>query len=76
MRTGIFFLFESLGKKPVSQVYKDAEEEAIFAEEIGFSGIHPAEHHFSDNYGIMPRVELFLAKLAGQIGRASCRERV
>jgi alkanesulfonate monooxygenase SsuD/methylene tetrahydromethanopterin reductase-like flavin-dependent oxidoreductase (luciferase family) len=69
MRTGMFFLFESLGKKPVAQVYRDAEEEAIFGEEIGFTGVHPAEHHFSDDYGIMPRVELFLAKIAGRTRR-------
>ncbi len=69
MRTGTFFLFESLGRKPVAQVYQDAEDEAVFAEELGFAGIHPAEHHFSDDYGIMPRVELFLAKLAGKTRR-------
>jgi len=69
VRTGLFYLFESLGKKPVAQVYRDAEDEAVYAEEIGFAGIHPAEHHFSDHYGIMPRTELFLAKLAGRTRR-------
>ncbi len=69
MKTGMFLLFESLGKKPVAQVYKDAEDQAIFAEEIGFAGVHPAEHHFSDDYGIMPRGELFLAKVAGRTRR-------
>jgi alkanesulfonate monooxygenase SsuD/methylene tetrahydromethanopterin reductase-like flavin-dependent oxidoreductase (luciferase family) len=69
MRTGMFLLFESLGKKPVAQVYRDAEEECVFAEEIGFAGVHPAEHHFSDDYGIMPHGELFLAKVAGRTRR-------
>ncbi len=66
MRSGMFFLFESLGNKPVERVYRDAEDEAVYGEELGFTGVHPAEHHFSDHYGIMPRTELFLAKLAGR----------
>ncbi len=63
MRTGMFYLFETLGKKPVTDLYRQALDECCYGEDLGFTGAHPAEHHFSTHYGIMPRVEIFLAAL-------------
>lgn len=65
LKTGAFFLFEGLGTRSAHQIYREAEADARLAEELGFEGIHPAEHHFTAEYGIMPRTELFLARLSG-----------
>lgn len=66
MEAGLFYLFETLGEVPESVFYRQALDECIYGEELGFSAACPAEHHFSSHYGIMPRVELFLAWLAGR----------
>lgn len=66
LKSGIFHLFETLKMKSVEQVYHEAAEECIYAEELGYWGIHPAEHHFSEHYGIMPRTEIFLAYIAAR----------
>ena len=63
MQAGLFYLFETLGQITPSEFYHQALEEAVYGEELGFSAVCPAEHHFSAHYGIMPRVELFLSLL-------------
>jgi alkanesulfonate monooxygenase SsuD/methylene tetrahydromethanopterin reductase-like flavin-dependent oxidoreductase (luciferase family) len=73
METGLFYLFETLGKKSVTECYDQALDELCYAEELGFAAAHPAEHHFSNHYGIMPRVEMFLANLAGRTSRLGLR---
>lgn len=69
LKSGVFHLFETLNKKKVDQLYREAVEECVLAEELGFEGIHPAEHHFSKHYGIMPRTEIFLAYVAARTSR-------
>lgn len=69
MKSGMFYLFETLGKKSVTDLYHQALGECCYGEELGFTGAHPAEHHFSTHYGIMPRVELFLAALSTRTTR-------
>ena len=66
MQAGLFYLFETLGEIGEAEFYRQTLEESIYGEELGFSAVCPAEHHFSSQYGIMPRVELFLAWLAGR----------
>ena len=69
MEAGLFYLFETLGAMPESEFYQQVLDETIYGEELGFSAVCPAEHHFSQHYGIMPRVELFLAWVAGRTSR-------
>src|SRR5207249_8666732 len=52
-----------------SEFYRQAREESGYREELGFTATCPAEHHFSEHYGIMPRVELFLAWVASRTRR-------
>jgi len=66
MQAGLFYLFETLGEIGEAEFYRQTLDECIYGEELGFSAACPAEHHFSSHYGIMPRVELFLAWLAGR----------
>lgn len=69
MKAGAFTLFETIGKKSAARMFREAEEECQFLEEAGFEAVHPAEHHFSKEYGNLPRTELFLAKIAGKTSR-------
>ncbi len=65
-RSGLFYLFETLGQATPAEFYAQAADEVRFAEDLGFYAVCPAEHHFSEHYGIMPRVEHFLSFIAGQ----------
>ena len=65
MKSGLFYLFDTLGEKEPGQFYREALEETQYGEELGFYASCPAEHHFSEHYGIMPRVEHFLSYVAG-----------
>jgi alkanesulfonate monooxygenase SsuD/methylene tetrahydromethanopterin reductase-like flavin-dependent oxidoreductase (luciferase family) len=65
MKSGLFYLFDTLGEMEPGQFYKEALEETQYGEELGFWATCPAEHHFSEHYGIMPRVEHFLSYVAG-----------
>ena len=65
MKSGLFYLFDTLGEMEPSQFYREALEETQYGEELGFYATCPAEHHFSEHYGIMPRVEHFLSYVAG-----------
>jgi alkanesulfonate monooxygenase SsuD/methylene tetrahydromethanopterin reductase-like flavin-dependent oxidoreductase (luciferase family) len=64
MEVGMFYLFETLGEIEPGEFYRQALDHTIYGEELGFSAVCPAEHHFSADYGIMPRVELFLMACA------------
>jgi alkanesulfonate monooxygenase SsuD/methylene tetrahydromethanopterin reductase-like flavin-dependent oxidoreductase (luciferase family) len=68
-RTGLFYLFDTLGEASPAQFYAQAAEEVRYGEELGFYAVCPAEHHFSEHYGIMPRVEHFMSFIAGQTER-------
>lgn len=61
MRAGLFYLFETLGEKSPRQAYKEAVDQAVYGEELGFEAVCPAEHHFSAHYGIMPDVLDYLS---------------
>jgi alkanesulfonate monooxygenase SsuD/methylene tetrahydromethanopterin reductase-like flavin-dependent oxidoreductase (luciferase family) len=69
MDAGLFFLFETLGQMSEAEFYRQSLDECVWGEELGFGAACPAEHHFSSHYGIMPRVELFLAWVAGRTRR-------
>lgn len=66
LKSGLFYLFETLDEIAVSDAYRQAVDEAVFGEKLGFSAICPAEHHFADHYGIMPQVELYLSWVAAK----------
>lgn len=66
MKAGLFFLFETLGEKTPSQAYKEAVEESEYGEKLGFHAVCPAEHHFSQHYGIMPDVIDFCSWVASR----------
>jgi alkanesulfonate monooxygenase SsuD/methylene tetrahydromethanopterin reductase-like flavin-dependent oxidoreductase (luciferase family) len=66
MKTGLFYLFETLGEIPVHKAYQLAVDEAVYAEQLGFAAICPAEHHFAEHYGIMPETELYLSWVAAR----------
>jgi alkanesulfonate monooxygenase SsuD/methylene tetrahydromethanopterin reductase-like flavin-dependent oxidoreductase (luciferase family) len=65
-RSGLFYLFETMGQSTPAEFYAQAADEIRYGEELGFYAACPAEHHFSEHYGIMPRVEHFLSFIAGQ----------
>ncbi|MDP6942760.1 MAG: LLM class flavin-dependent oxidoreductase [Myxococcota bacterium] len=69
IKAGLFYLFDTLGQMSPSEFYRQALEETVYGEQLGFDATCPAEHHFSEHYGIMPRVELFLALCAGRTER-------
>ncbi len=69
IRAGLFHLFDTLGQKHPADFYQEALEECVAGEAMGFDAACPAEHHFSENYGIMPRTELFLAMVAARTTR-------
>lgn len=64
MEAGLFYLFETLGELEPGEFYQQALAHTEYAEELGYTAVCPAEHHFSAHYGIMPRVELFLMACA------------
>jgi alkanesulfonate monooxygenase SsuD/methylene tetrahydromethanopterin reductase-like flavin-dependent oxidoreductase (luciferase family) len=66
MKAGMFYLFETLGEKSPAQAYKEAVEEAVFGEKLGFYAVCPAEHHFAEHYGIMPDTLDFLSWVAAR----------
>lgn len=68
-KAGMFYLFETLGEVTPAEFYRQSLDEAVYGEELGFDSICPAEHHFSEHYGIMPRVELFLSWVAGRTAK-------
>lgn len=66
IKAGLFYLFETLGQIKEHEFYRQALAEVVYGEELGFYAACPAEHHFSEHYGIMPRVELFLSWVASR----------
>lgn len=62
MEFGTFHLFESIGQSERDAVH-DQIELMVAAEELGFSSVWAAEHHFSE-YGICPSAAMALAAVA------------
>jgi alkanesulfonate monooxygenase SsuD/methylene tetrahydromethanopterin reductase-like flavin-dependent oxidoreductase (luciferase family) len=64
MHFSLFYNFDSLPGKPVAELYRDIEQQAITADRLGFDAIYLAEHHFA-LYGHLPDPLLYLARLSG-----------
>lgn len=70
MRFSLFYNFDIAPGKPIPALYHEIEAQAVRADQLGFSTIWLAEHHF-EIYGRMPSPLVFLARLSGltdQIG--------
>lgn len=70
MRFSLFYNFDLLPGKPVPEMYREVEAQAVVADTLGFDALWLAEHHF-ELYGRMPDPLLYLARLSGitkQIG--------
>jgi natural product biosynthesis luciferase-like monooxygenase protein len=68
MRFGINHLFHGRQDSDARRIYRDALEQTVLAEELGFSSVWLAEHHFS-NYGILPHLPTFGAAVAARTER-------
>ena len=53
MKFGGFWLLQSPGVRPTQEVYGNALEQMVLADELGYDSVWLAEHHFS-NYGYCP----------------------
>lgn len=68
MRFGINHLFHGRQDADARRIYRDALDQTVRAEELGFSSVWLAEHHFS-NYGILPHLPTFAAAVAARTQR-------
>jgi natural product biosynthesis luciferase-like monooxygenase protein len=68
MKFGIFFLCEQPPWQPQAAAYRDAIDQAVYADALGFDAVWIAEHHFSE-YGIVPDVAVLAAALAQRVRR-------
>lgn len=64
MRFSLFYNFDILPGKSVSEMYREVEAQAVVADTLGFDAVWLAEHHF-ELYGRMPDPLLYLARLSG-----------
>jgi len=67
MRFGIFFELSvprPLTRGAEQQVYADALEQAVLADELGFDWVWAVEHHFLEEYSHCSAPELFLTAVA------------
>jgi alkanesulfonate monooxygenase SsuD/methylene tetrahydromethanopterin reductase-like flavin-dependent oxidoreductase (luciferase family) len=70
MHFSLFYNFDILPGKAISELYQEIEEQAQAADRLGFNAIWLAEHHF-EIYGRMPAPLLHLARISAithQIG--------
>ena len=51
------------------RVYTDIVDEAVLAEELGYTGIWLAEHHFASNYSLIPNPLALLMAIAARTQR-------
>jgi natural product biosynthesis luciferase-like monooxygenase protein len=68
MKFGIFFLCEQPPWQPQAAAYRDAIDQAVYADALGFDGVWIAEHHFSE-YGVVPDVAVLAGALAQRVRR-------
>jgi len=61
-RFSLFHLAQEAGGRPHEQLYAEALELGVLAEELGFDAVWYAEHHFS-NFSVSPSPNLLLAAL-------------
>ncbi|MFN8635451.1 MAG: LLM class flavin-dependent oxidoreductase [Chloroflexota bacterium] len=53
MRFSLFYNFDVTPEKDVPELYRDVEEQAVVADQLGFDAVWLAEHHFTV-YGRLP----------------------
>src|SRR3954462_15517696 len=69
MDFGIFNIMQQRDPaKSAKQVFDEAIEQTIVAEQLGFGHAWDAEHHFS-NYSLCPSPLMMCAHMAGRTGR-------
>ena len=69
MQIGLFHLFPQRDPaKPVQQVFDEARDQVVLAEQTGFDFAWFAEHHFS-NFSLCPSPLMMVAWCAGQTSR-------
>ncbi|MGI9623081.1 MAG: LLM class flavin-dependent oxidoreductase [Acidimicrobiales bacterium] len=65
MRFGINHLFSGRQDTDAGRIYGEALDQIVLAEELGFTSVWMAEHHFS-NYGLLPHLGTFAAAAAAR----------
>lgn len=68
MKFGLMNLFPYADERGPEQLFKEALEEIILAEELGFDSVWLAEHHFS-RYSIMPNPLMMATAIAQRTKR-------
>jgi alkanesulfonate monooxygenase SsuD/methylene tetrahydromethanopterin reductase-like flavin-dependent oxidoreductase (luciferase family) len=68
MRFSLFYNFDIAPGKLIPALYREIGAQAVRADQLGYSTIWLAEHHF-EIYGRMPSPLLFLARLSGLTDR-------
>lgn len=63
MKFGIFLLMQSPEMRPSQEIYTQALEQGVLADQLGFDYVVAAEHHFS-SYGFLPSPLLLIPVLA------------
>lgn len=63
MKFAIFSLCEQRDGVRATDLYKEAIEQAVAAEELGFDAVWLAEHHFT-KYGVVPSIPVLAAAIA------------
>jgi natural product biosynthesis luciferase-like monooxygenase protein len=68
MKFGVFFLCEQPPWQSQAAAYRDAIDQAVYADALGFDAVWIAEHHFSE-YGTVPDVAVLAGALAQRVKR-------
>jgi alkanesulfonate monooxygenase SsuD/methylene tetrahydromethanopterin reductase-like flavin-dependent oxidoreductase (luciferase family) len=64
MRFGLFHLMETPRGADFAAHEEQLAEQTACAEELGFAGVHLAEHHFDRDYGLCPSTMMYATRLA------------
>ena len=70
MRFGIFFELSvppPFGRAEEQRVYREALEQAVLADELGFDSVWAVEHHFLEGYSHCSAPEVFLTALCDDV---------
>ena len=65
MKFGINHLFSGRRDTDARRIYGEVLDQIVLAEDLGFSSVWMAEHHFSD-YGLLPHLGTFAAAVAAR----------
>jgi alkanesulfonate monooxygenase SsuD/methylene tetrahydromethanopterin reductase-like flavin-dependent oxidoreductase (luciferase family) len=63
VKFGINHLFTAGPGRTADEIYPEVLEQTVLADELGFSSVWLAEHHFT-NYGVMPNLATFASAIA------------